>query len=976
MNTNVLSAVFRRNFVSYFASPTGYVFICVFVLLSTFVAFWSPEFFNANLANLDPLNFWFPFIMLVFIPTITMGIWADERRQGTDELLLTIPAGDLDIVLGKYLAAVAIYSVSLVFSLICNYAVLAWLGDPDVGLFLATYVGYWLVGLAMLAVGMVASFLTANLTIGFILGLIFNLPLVFAAAADVIFSTFGQNVVLAIKRWSIGQQFYDFGRGVLSISGLSYFVMLAVVMLYVGMVLIGRRHWSAGQQRTAMVGHYVVRALALVLIAGGLNIVLSRYDQRFDATSEQLSSLSPQTKQLLADLQPERPVQVEAFISPTVPEAYVQTRLNVLAMLRELEARGGGKVRVRINDTERFSEEAALAERRFGITPHPVTTINRGVLSREQLFMGVAMTCGPKKPVTLPFIDRGIPVEYELVRSLATVTQQSRKKLGVLTTDAQLYGRFNPQTFSPGSNWAIIDELEKQYDVEQVDPTQPITKKYDALLAVQPSSLGLEETDHFLAAVESGQPTAVFEDPCPVFAGSVPATSMPRQPPGGMNMMFMGQQAPPKGEIDKLWRLLGIDFGGDQVIWQNYNPYPKARQFPEEFVFVDAASGARFTADNKISSKLEHLLFPFPGSITKLHSSAMEVQPLVQTGAKETGTVVFREIMQMSPFGPRGGLNPNRRQIPTNAAYTLAAQIKGKFKPNLPMADDDNQPAGSEPKDPNAQQTKPAGPSGTAPASPIKPRPLVAPETSEKEPAAEAGEKAAAQQETKADEEKEGTKQTKQEAEKPKEAEINVVLVADIDMLTEDFFRLREQGEIPEAGIHFDFDNVTFVLNLLDSLAGDQRFIDIRSRRPKHRTLTRIEKQTEEAKQKAGRTRDDFIKEYESSQQREQKALDGKIEELRKRKDVDPQQLLIEVALAQQDGQRRLEAKTEQFRQQRDRQVNQIETELALQIRRVQDQYKLWAVLLPPIPPLLLAVLVFLNRRMREREGVARSRLR
>ncbi len=262
MNLHVIRAIFRRNFVSYFSNPTGYVFICVFVLLGSFSAFWPDEFFNANLANLDQLNHWFPYIMLVFIPAITMSIWADEKRQGTDELLLTIPAADIDVVLGKYFAAVAIFSVALLFSLFCNLAVLNTLGVPDIGLLLGTYFGYWMVGLAMLAIGMVASFLTGNLTVAFILGVAFNAPLVFLDVLDVIVR--GSTWTSTAKGWSIGEQMSDFGRGVISLASILYFLMIAVVMLYVCMVLIGRRHWLGGRGGRSMAPHYVVRALALV----------------------------------------------------------------------------------------------------------------------------------------------------------------------------------------------------------------------------------------------------------------------------------------------------------------------------------------------------------------------------------------------------------------------------------------------------------------------------------------------------------------------------------------------------------------------------------------------------------------------------------------------------------------------------------------------------------------------------------------
>ncbi len=906
MNTNVLRAVFSRNFVSYFANPTGYVFICVFVLLSSFAAFWPFEFFNSNLANLDQLNKVFPFIMLVFIPAITMSVWAEERRVGTDELLLTIPAGDFDIVLGKYLAALAIYSVALAFSMFCNFIMLAWLSmaQLDIGLFMGTYVGYWLVGVAMLAVGMIASFLTENLTIGFILGAVFNAPLVFAVASDAIF---GAKVARLVKDWSIGEQFGDFGRGMLSLSGVTYFVAIMAVMLYLSMVFIGRRHWARGRDWHIMACHFLVRTVSLGVLAVCAISLFYHFDVRLDATSAKLSSLSPETRTLLGELDPKRPIQVEAFVSPEVPESYVQARLDLLQMLRELRARGGGKVRLLINETERFSEEAARAEQRFNIKPRRVVSLRRGAMAEDYIFMGVAFTCGLEK-VTLPFVDRGIPVEYELVRSICTVTQQKRQKLGILQTDAQLFGQFNMQTMSSSPNWPIIGELEKMYEVVRVDPSAPITEDLDALLAVQPSSLGQEQMTNFIAAVRQGIPTAIFEDPFPYFAGQVPATSAPKRPPGGMNPMMMRQQPMPKGNIGELWNLLGVDFSANQIVWQNYNPYPKLSHLPNELVFIGGGEGGKghFDQEQNVSSGLELLLFPFAGAVTKLNSSRLTFDALVRTG-DGAGFVRYEDMMQMSPFGPRG-LNEHRNQIPANQSYVLAAHIRGDVPAAQPMAGEETDQAPEEKKN--------------------------------------------------------------------RETEINVILIADIDMLHREFFMLREQGAV---GVDLQFDNVTFVLNALDVLAGDERFVSVRKRRPKHYTLQRIDERVEAARRATAEMRNQQQQEFKEDQKQAQNDLDKAMEELRKRmreEKLDEQEILRRVMVALKNGQRQMGTRVEQRRTQMERKLNEIETDQAVAIRQVQDRYKFWAVALPPIPPLIVALIVFFTRRSREREGVARSRLR
>jgi len=605
---NVIQAVFKRNFFSYFSNPAGYVFITLFVLVSSEVVFWQDTFFTNNLANLDQLNRYMPYILLLFIPAITMSLWADERRQGTDELLLTLPAHDLDVVLGKYLAAVGIYSVALGFSL-SNVFILRLLGAPDFGVLLATYFGYWLMGSLLIAIGMVASLLSANITVAFILGALFcALPIFLGRLGDATGAVWRRQ----LDGWSIPSQFQDFGTGVITLSGLFYFVGLAVAMLYLNMVLLGRRHWAGGEASSRHWIHSVVRFVAVVLALFSLTVLLELSGIRQDASAEQLHTLSKESSDLVKNIPGDRPVLVQVYYSPEVPRDYVEIKADLLGLLKEYEARSGGKIRLNLIPTELFSTEAREAEKRFGIEPRRVFSEEQGKQTQSEVFLGVAFTSGVEE-VVIPFFDRGLPVEYELTRSIRVVSKSGRKKVGILTTDAKLTGGMDMRTFSQTPEWSIVTELKKQYDVSSVSPDTPISSDLNVLLVAQPSSLTQKQIDNLTDFIRKGGAALLLLDPFTVDNPSI-SPEVPKMPPGGP---FGGGQPPePKGDLRPLLDLVGLDWPTSEIVWNVYNPHPKLDlQSTPEIVFIGQGSGAAdaFNEDQKASAGLQEIVTLFPG---------------------------------------------------------------------------------------------------------------------------------------------------------------------------------------------------------------------------------------------------------------------------------------------------------------------------------------------------------------------------
>ena len=682
LNKKLILAIGRRNLFSYFSSPTGYVFVTLFIFLSAAAAFWQTRFFANNLANLDQLNDFFPYLLLFFIPALTMSVWADEKKSGTDELLLTLPATDLEIVLGKYLAVLGIYSAALILSL-SHVMVLFWLGQPDIGLMFSNYLGYWLIGAALLSVGMLASLLTANVTIAFVLGALFCSLFVYLSSAGVIV---GQGLESLLRLVSIQKAFSEFSRGVISLHGLIYFISIVALMLYLNVIILGRRHWPVESGQRNYLIHQLVRIIALIITVISFNVLMSYTGIRFDATAEQLHSLSSETKKLLDELPDDRPILVQAYISPYVPQGFVETRANLLSKLDEIASLSGGKVQILINDTEPFSDQAREAREKFGIVPREVLSTGSARASTSQIFLGLAFTSGVAEEI-IPFFDRGLPVEYELVRSIRVVARSKRKKVGILNTGAKVSGGIDFQTMANNPPWSIVLELSKQYEVVHISADVAIEEDIQALLVVLPSSLTQPQLDNLEQYIVSGNPTMLLVDPLPAFNMAL----SPVLPADAQRNPFAQNQPPAeeKGDINKLMSSIGVIWNTQQIIWDNYNPHPEFLQLPPEVVFVTASNPTTegFNPLNDASSGLQEMAIIYGGYLNKAFESKYDFQPLLKSG-RVSGVHQFSQLVQRGFLGMGLNINRNVRRVPNGEVYTIAARIWG----NQPAASPEEQP--------------------------------------------------------------------------------------------------------------------------------------------------------------------------------------------------------------------------------------------------------------------------------------------
>jgi ABC-2 type transport system permease protein len=233
-------SVVRREFAAYFATPLAYVFIFIFLVLSGATTFFLGNFFERGQADLAPFFGFHPWLYLLLVPAIAMRLWADERKTGTIELLLTLPVSVGQAVVGKFLAAWAFAGIALVLTF-PMWITVNYLGSPDNGVILTSYIGSFVMAGSYLAIGAAFSALSKNQVIAFVLAAVVCLLFTVSGTPLVLnaFSTWAPAAIVNIvSSLSMLANFDGISRGVLDAVNLVYFASVIVLFLFANAVFV------------------------------------------------------------------------------------------------------------------------------------------------------------------------------------------------------------------------------------------------------------------------------------------------------------------------------------------------------------------------------------------------------------------------------------------------------------------------------------------------------------------------------------------------------------------------------------------------------------------------------------------------------------------------------------------------------------------------------------------------------------------
>lgn len=430
MNSPVF-AITRKELKAYFGSPMAAIFIGVFLLVTLFSFFWLETFYARNIADIRPLFRWMPLLLIFLVAALTMRQWSEEQKMGTMEILLTLPVRLRDLVLGKFLAVLALVALALILTLGLPVSV-SFMGDMDWGPVIGGYLGALLMASAYIAIGLFISSRTDNQIIALILSVLVC-GFFYLVGSSGITNFMGNEMGEFFRAIGTGSRFLSIERGVLDLRDLVYYLSLSTLFLLFNVVSLDHKRWSAGKN-TARYRHQILIGIALVgvnLLA--FNVWLATvHSARLDMTEHREYSISAPTRDLLSSLQ--EPLLLRGYFSEKTHPLLAPLVPRIRDMMSEYRIASNGRVQVEFVDPKNDEELEAEANQQYGIKPVPFQVSGRYEASVVNSYFNILVRYGDQF-VTLGFddlieiqrrkdgqLDVGLRnLEYDLTKSIKKV---------------------------------------------------------------------------------------------------------------------------------------------------------------------------------------------------------------------------------------------------------------------------------------------------------------------------------------------------------------------------------------------------------------------------------------------------------------------------------------------------------------------------------------------------------------------------
>ncbi|HOU13113.1 MAG TPA: Gldg family protein [Anaerolineae bacterium] len=391
----------RKELRGYFGSPMAMIFIGAFLVATLFSFFWVDTFFARGIADVRPLFRWMPVLMIFIAAALTMRQWSEEQRVGTMEILLTLPVSTTQLVIGKFLAVLALIAIALALTLFIPITV-AFLGNLDWGPVIGGYLAALLLASAYAAIGLFVSSRTDNQIVA-LLSTVLLCGVFYLVGSTGVTNFTGNNVGEILRAIGAGSRFESIQRGVVDLRDLLYYVTLAGIFLVLNVLSLKAKGWSAGEQTLPK-----RRALTITSVLVIVNLLIANvwvyplHGLRVDLTQYHEYTLSKPTRTLLSGLT--EPLLIRGYFSERTHPLLAPLVPTVRDMLREYAIASGGKVQVEIVDPAKDPDKEAEANQVYGINPTPFQIAGRYESSIINSYFDILIQYGDQS-ATLGFND-------------------------------------------------------------------------------------------------------------------------------------------------------------------------------------------------------------------------------------------------------------------------------------------------------------------------------------------------------------------------------------------------------------------------------------------------------------------------------------------------------------------------------------------------------------------------------------------